>query len=201
MNNININITELISLKLNLEGYLVLYCLYHKEKTLLRKYTTSCRKIDTEVFQELQKEEFITIANNSGNLYYESLSLTDKGSQSVEAVSKDSKPLESDSNLKVSHDGFTSFRSIYPNTVRRGEEKRQLHTDLERSEKLYNKLLLETTHDILCKAAKAYHEEHIKRNSEIFMKALPTWLNQKVYLAYIDNLEETNEEITNLDAI
>jgi len=204
MTNININITELFSSNLNLEGYFVLYCLKHKSKALLSKYINKCRKIDTEIFLELQKQGFIEIKASLEPiiLRYESLTLTDKGSQRVEAVSeiptKDS--LQSDSNSNATT-GFAAFAQCYPNVVKNGTDKRRLHDNLPRSKRLYNELLLETTHDILCKTAKAYHKEHVDRNSEIFMKAMPTWLQQKMYLTYLDKIDETDEEITNLDAI
>lgn len=202
---LNINMTELISSKLDLESYFILYCLYHKNENLLRKYTLNCRKIDTEIFNQLEKNELINIGKNDGKLYYGLLSLTDKGSHWVESVCKDpsktTKSLKSDGNLNATNEGWKSFRQCYPNVVRFGATERRLHVDLDRCEKLYNKLLLETTHDILCKTAKAYHNEHIQRNGEIYMKALSTWLNQKIYLTYIDKINETNEEITNLDAI
>lgn len=199
MNSINIDIDELLDNNLTLEDYIILYCLYHKNKFLLEKYTKKCKKIDTEVFHELQLKGLIKIAKNNGTLYYELLSLTDKGSHTVNLVNKDFKSLKSDGNLNAEN-GFASFRSIYPKTVKRGSHTRRLHLDLPRCEKLYNKLLLETSHNTLCEAAKNYYEEHIKRNSEYFMQSLPTWLQQKTYLTYIDKIDET-DTVTNLEAI
>ena len=84
---------------------------------------------------------------------------------------------------------------------------RRLHGNLKRAKELYNKLLLETTHDILCKAAKLYHQEKIRANSEMYMQDLSVWLNQKNYLLYVDDItnNDSNDynmgKITNVDAI
>lgn len=184
MNN-NIDINALISTKLGFEAYFVLYCVYNKNKSLITQYTNQCKKINTDVFKSLEFDGYINInVTSTDKIYYELISLTDSG----KALLENTLPNKSEKE-------FDDFRKCYPHVVKSGLEIRRLHGDLTRCRNLYNKLLLETTHDILCKCAKTYHNEKITSNSEIYMQNLSTWLQQKNYLQYINNLENTIENI------
>jgi hypothetical protein len=194
-------IETLISHNLSLEGFLVLYCLYHNKPDLLKDYTTECRKIDTEVFNDLERKNLIKIKENVTHIYYEFLSLTDDGNRLCGLLSFN-KSL-SRRELHTSESNFDIFRKSYPSVVRSNGEIRRLHGNPKRCKKLYDKLLMETTHDILCRCAELYHEEHKQANKLLFMQNLETWLNKKMYTTYLEELEKNvnfskNDIITDL---
>mgnify|MGYP006274490927 CR=1 FL=1 len=195
MNNFKIDIDKLIELNLSFEEYFVLYCIHTNNKKLITSYTNNCKKIKTYVFIDLESNGLINIKDRlDNNIYFELLSLTDKG-----------KSLLSNRNPLKSEDSFEEFRKFYPSIVRQGLETRRLHGNLKKCKSAYEKLLLETTHEILCKCATLYHREKIRSNSVIYMQNLETWLNQANYKQYLQDLEKeiviTNTENTQSEDI
>ncbi len=185
MSNFTINIDTLFESKLGFEAYFILYCVHNKNKQLITEYTTKCKKIETSIFKQLQTDGYLDIKNQSDhNIYFELLSLANKG-EALFSVLVNTFNLEKQ---------FGEFRTCYPMVVKEGLKSRRLHTDLSRCKKLYEKLLMETTHDILCKCAKIYTAEKFKSNEQIYMQDLATWLHQKNYLLYV---EDVDKEITN----
>ena len=67
---------------------------------------------------------------------------------------------------------------------------RPLQGNLSKCKKLYEKLLLETTHEILCKAADLYTDEKMKSGDQMFMQALEAWLFQKNYQIYLEDIDK-----------
>lgn len=195
MNELKINIDTLIKLKIGFEEYFVLYCLYLKNKELIVSYASGCNKISTDVFLKLESLNLIKIDKykNDDKIYYELLSLTQIG----QAALRPEFP-------NIEKGNFDEFRTFYPKRVKSGFATRPLHGNLKRCKSLYDKLLMETSHDILCKCAKAYHNEKIKSGSESYMQNLETWLNQKNYLDYLDLIENiqltTNNTTDNLQS-
>ena len=207
MNNI-ININKIIDLKLGFESYFILYCIYYKLDKLMISYINQCKKINTEIFQELVNKELIIINTTDLNkIYFELLSLTAKGAEIMQST-ETSTIYSQVTNVLKAENNFESFRQFYPKKVKKGSGYRPLHTDLKRCRKLYDELCMETTHDILCKCAVLYYQEHLKSNSEEYMQNLVTWLHQRNYQIYLDEankntniqqIQETN--ITNLESI
>ncbi len=97
----------------------------------------------------------------------------------------------------ISEHNFEDFRTFYPMRVKDGFISRPLHGNLKKCRSLYDKLLMETTHDLLCKCAKLYYEEKYNSNSLKYMQNLETWLNQKNYLLYIEDAKQLKETINN----
>ena len=188
MNNFNINIKTIIDLQLSFEEYFVLYCIHTNNKQLITSYTHNCKKIKTYVFIDLETNGYINIADRlDNNIYFELLSLTDKGKSLLSSCS----PSESEHS-------FEEFRKFYPSIVKQGVETRRLHGNLKKCKGAYEKLLLETTHEILCKCAQLYHKEKIRSNSVIYMQNLETWLNQANYKQYLQDIKQV-ELITNTE--
>ncbi len=194
MNN-QIDINKIIENKIGLEAYLILYSLYTNNKQIITNYTQSCKKINTEIFRKLEEDNFITINNEvDEKIYYELLSLTEHGSELVQGCLHQGAKKHS----HILENNFEEFRKSYPLIVKNGINTRRLHTDLKRSKSSYDKLLLETTHDILCKSAKLYHNEMIKSGSEYYMQNLSTWLNQANYKQYLEEAIKTNQIDNNI---
>lgn len=215
----NVNLDKLIEYKLAFEELFVLYCLFISNKKLITSYVNSSKKIDTGIFKSLEQKNLIIIdktLDTQGKIYFELLSLTEKGKDIVLSVVKhEGNPsiagqtsIISTVKSPISVNNFEEFRACYPSKVMRGNVVlRRLHGNLKKCKATYEKLLLETTHDMLCKCAKVYHNEKKKSNSEEYMQNLETWLNQKNYLLYIDeakkldNMNNQEEGESNLDAI
>ena len=56
---------------------------------------------------------------------------------------------------------------------------------------------METTHEILCECAKLYTQEKFKTGNQIYMQNLETWLNQRNYEQYLDDIGKTTNFTTN----
>lgn len=194
MNNYDVNIKTILESKLGFEAHFVLYCIHNKTKDLIVQYTNQCKKINTDIFKSLESDGYLNITTtDTDKIYFELLSLTDKGQCLIASV-----------RTLTSEKQFEEFKTFYPNKVKNGVEIRRLHGNLRKCKTSYEKLLLETSHDILCKCAKLYHNEKIRSNSEIYMQNLETWLNQKNYLQYVDDVTTNQieqQEPNNLDAI
>lgn len=184
MNNFEFSINTVLESKLGFEAYFVLCCVHSKNKQLINNYTANCNKIDTKVFRKLQLDGFLDIKDHEGDsIYFDLLSLTSKG----EAFFENHKTFDLEKQ-------FGEFRLHYPMRVKEGFRSRPLQGNLSKCKKLYEKLLLETTHDILCKCAELYTNEKFKSGDQIFMQSLEAWLFQKNYQIY---LNEIDNKITN----
>ena len=208
MTEFKVDISKILASGLGFEAYFILYCLYTKDKQLIYDYTKKCKIINTKVFKELEEKKLIKIkAMPENNVYFELLSLTDEG----RCLLLDAGQSDTRCSALTSEHNFEEFLTYYPSMVKNGLTTRRLHGNRKKCRSFYDKLLLETTHDILCKCAKAYHNEKIRSNSVVFMQNLETWLNQRNYLQYIEdakqiqltknNTIENTSETTNLDAI
>ncbi len=190
-----VDVKELSRLEIGLEAYLVLYCVFKKDERMLTTYTKKCKKIDTNIFSDLEGRGYVKINYEGGeSVYFRSLSLTEKGNDLFSHKIITTPTLGN----------FDEFRACYPSSVKHGIEKRVLHSDLARCRKLYNELLGETTHEILCKCAKLYHNQQLKNNlvkpgSIMFTQALSAWLHQKNYLQYIDDINKEVDDIGNIE--
>lgn len=188
--NFLVDINTLIAHKMGFESYFVLHCIATKNEALMLSYTRNCKLIDTTVFRQLEKNNYITIdGEKEGKIYFKLLSLASFG----EEILRDSiTPIDLEKQ-------FGEFRACYPSSVKSGLTSRRLHGNLSKCKKLYEKLLMETTHEILCKCAELYTQEKFKTGNQIYMQNLETWLNQKNYEQYLDDVEKTTNFTTNTD--
>ncbi len=190
------HIKSLIDYNLSQDGFLILYCLYTKNEYLIKDYTSNCSKIDSGIFTELEQKKLLNISNKSDHILYEFLSLTKEGHDLIKLLLERSKH-SSESIIPSSEalvGNFDDFRNYYPKVVKDGRKIRRLHGDLRRCRKSYEKLLQETTHEVLCKSAKLYHEESKRSNSEYYMKSLEAWLNQSMYTVFEEEELEDRKE-------
>lgn len=180
-----------ISYGLDLESCLILYCIKTNNNNLISSYASKCKKINTELFKSLEKQGFIIVKwDSTEKIYLDLLSLASRGEQLI-ATLFPTKPIGVEITNEDLEKQFGEFKKIYPSSVKQGLTTRRLHGNLSKCKKLYEKLLMETTHDILCKAAKLYIEEKYRSNSQLYIQALETWLNQKNYLQYLEDINKT----------
>lgn len=200
-NECKIDINKVIESGLGLEAYLILYCVKTNDKNLISSYTRKCKKINTEIFKDLEAKGLLNIKwNDINQIHFELLSLTSQG----ETLLQPEVPIKSVIDQKVYDENlekqFGEFLKIYPTSVKNGFSTRRLHGNRSKCKKLYEKLLMETTHDVLCKAAKLYVQEKYRSGSQMYIQALETWLNQKNYEQYLEDIENTTNFTTDENA-
>lgn len=187
MTEFKVDMDILYANNIGFEAYFILYCLYTNEKQLLVSYVIKCKKINTDIFKELESKGFINIKADAHEIIsYELLSLTDKGRNIVIYSHND----PSDQLPKKSESNFEEFRTFYPMRVKEGFKTRTLQGNLKGCRKTYDKLLMETTHDLLCKCAKLYIDEKFRAGDQWYIQNLETWLNQRNYLQYIEDAKQ-----------
>jgi hypothetical protein len=181
-----VDMNKMYENKLSFEAYLILYSVASKNKDLVSSYVKNIKPISTEVFKNLEKDGYITFKESAdGKIYYELISLSTKGQSFFGTGTFDVEKQ------------FGEFRTFYPMIVTNGVTSRRLQGNLKRCKKLYEELLMETTHDILCKTAALYYEEKLKSNSQMYMQNLETWLNQRNYQQYLTDLDKQLETKVN----
>lgn len=197
------NIETIVSFKLGFEAYFVLLCVYEKNNDLMMSYVSNCKKINTEIFNQLTIDGYIEISylKNNPNIFLNNISLTDKGKLIFESQMNNHPVSSSFEESAVRN--FENFRNNFPKSVKIGKISRQLHTDLKRCKKLYTEIINEgVLHEDLCRCARLYIKEKVESNSEKYIQLLATWLHQRNYEAYIDEKEYSDQgEHSNLDRI
>lgn len=172
-----IDIDRIIESKLNLNGWLILYCLHSKNNSLLLNYIAAVGKIQTKVFDDLVKHEWLSFEGNSTEYTLDNISLTDKFSNVF--YPKKSNALDFDFCYK-------QLKIHYPSkVVDQYGGVRPLHTDNERCRKLYANAIMkdgqvdEEKHSMILQCINYIVNNKTKSKSLGFMQLLPTFLYQK----------------------
>ncbi len=197
--NISVDLNKLYANKLKLEDYFILYCLVHNEEELLVKYTTNCGGIDTSSFQRLRNSGFIVLTNEI-NITFCSIKTTLEAKKLFNVV-----------DLIQFEVLFKELLSNYPKNVKRiTGGVRPLHNDLTRCKKLYKSTLVSIgelnieLHRKILLCVQKYYRDHLKDNKQEFMQLLVTFLSQKTWEQYLDdvsNIRELPKSNTEHDAI
>lgn len=189
-NILSVDVELLLELGISLESYFVLQCLNDKNNTLLIEYITKCGLFKKEHFFKLKDKEYITILN-SNNITLDGIKLTSKG---LSLFTTDTSKIEPISKY------FDELRNNYPKIVpSEGGVPRRLHGDLPRCRKLYSKILLEDNkvnidlHNQIIKAINKQVVEYTKGKRLTYMHNLATYLQQKNYMEYIEDLDSKIE--------
>lgn len=189
--NTTININNVIKSTLRLEEYFILDCLNKKNRLLLEDYVRSCGIIEKSRFDNLFNLGYIE-AFDAENIVFDGLKLTSKA---LKILGWD----------KSFEDYFKELREVYPKQA--GKSGRQLHKDLPRCKKLYKEIVdCEETHNLIIKCIKMDVEHHRKNGKLEYLQMLPTFLHQRNYEAYLEEVKNIKEfedsgEHTNLESI
>ncbi len=184
---IEINVQKLTESRLSFESYFILVCLVNSERDLLENYVRTNGKIEKSRFEELIKLDYIRIKNLE-DLTFSGIEVTEKAKELIGIQELDHKRF------------FKELKEIYP---RRGGT-RSLHTDNARSRKLYKDIVTsEDLHNKILKCVQLYTNELKRSNNLQYMQLLPTFLHQRNYEQYLDDVEKgiKNEVKTNISAI
>jgi hypothetical protein len=194
---ISVDLNKLYANKLKLEDYFILFCLVNEEEELLVKYTFHSGGIDTNSFQRLRNSGFIVLTNEI-NITFSSIKITNQTKELF--------------NVQDNTDFDTLFKellSTYPNSVKRVTGgTRRLHNDLVRCKKLYKASLVSSKnidlHKKILLCIQLYYREHLKDNKQEFMQLLATFLSQRTWEQYINevsNIKVLTKDTKNYDAI
>ena len=196
---ISVDLTKLYTNKLKIQEYFVLFCLVHNEEELLMKYINYCGRIETLIFQRLRDSGFIILKDES-NILFNEIKVTDQA-----------KNLFNVSDNKEFEILFKELLSTYPKSVKRiTGGTRPLHNDLQRCKKLYKSTIVsiglvnKELHKKILLCVQKYHRDHLKDNKQEFMQLLATYLSQRTWEQYLDevtNLEVLPKPNTDYDAI
>lgn len=198
---ISVDLNKIYANKLTIEEYFILFCLVHNDDEILVKYVTTCGRISTEVFQKLKNSGFIILENETSILFDE-IKVTDQTKNLFKTPSNEE--------FEVL---FKELLSTYPKSVKRiTGGTRPLHNDLQRCKKLYKMTILDKVlfslntdlHKKIILCVQKYHRDHLKDNKQEFMQLLATFLSQRTWEQYLEDVANINElpkEVRNHDAI
>jgi hypothetical protein len=196
---ISVDLTKLYTNKLKIEDWFVLFCLVHNEEEMLMKYISTTGRIETLIFQRLRDSGFIILKDES-NILFNEIKVTDQA-----------KNLFNVSDNKEFEILFKELLSTYPKSVKRiTGGTRPLHNDLQRCKKLYKSTIVsiglvnKELHKKILLCVQKYHRDHLKDNKQEFMQLLATYLSQRTWEQYLDevtNLEVLPKPNTDYDAI
>ena len=197
MDKITVDLDKLFHNKLKLEDYFLLSCLINNDKDLLIRYTTLCGSIPLNVFLNLRNSGFI-ILNNEVDITFESITVTQQ-TRVLFNIQENSQIDEL----------FVELLSTYPNKVTRlTGGTRRLHNDLVKCKTLYKKTISNYANNIdielhkkIIKCIKLYYQEHIKDNKQEFMQLLATFLYQKTWQQYLNDIDKKEIKPHNYDSI
>lgn len=195
-----IDLEKLIENKLNLDGFLVVYCLYYKKEELLTKYINNTTRIPTKVFQGLVNDGFITCDSDT-TFTLQNMHLTDKFKDIfVEEEEEEVIVMPFD---KV----FEELKNAYPTKVINLStgEPRYLKQDPDRCEKLYRNIIVNKgvinyeLHKTIIQCINYIVNIKTKSRSLGYMQMLSTFLQQKSWMPVLDDVnkivENTKSEI------
>ena len=198
---ISVDLNKLYTNKIKIEDYFVLFCLVHNDEEMLMKYITTCGRIETIIFQRLRDSGFI-ILRDEINILFNEIEVTEQA--------KNLFNVQDNTHFDTL---FKELLSTYPKSVKRiTGGTRPLHNDLQRCKKLYKLTLVDrvssslnkTLHQKIILCVQKYYRDHLKDNKQEFMQLLATFLSQRTweqYLEDVSDIQELPKDTRNFDAI
>lgn len=179
---IEFTISKLLGNLLSFEDYFLLYSLNYGERDTFLSYVKTVKPIETKRLERLKELLWIDYKTEpGGSILFDSIKITDKA--------KDLFPQQ----ISSFEDCFSELKKVYPKSV--GDRK--LHLDNKRSEVLYKKAIMKnnivdvTKHKLILKCIEQYVKKQAKSGGLPYLQALPTFLQQQNWEAYI---EEASKE-------
>lgn len=185
-----VNLNKLIGLKIPLEGFMIMHLLHSEEREILSSYVVNVRKIPTEVFQDLvNKGYLINSSEDPASFTIDSIELTDKFKSEI---------LKVPSVKGVTFDqAFEQVREHFPSKVTDpAGGVRRLQSDIDRCKKLYKAVIIssgevdEELHKLILLCIDLEKSERVRSRSVQYWKLLPTYLSQKGWEVYMEDVKE-----------
>ena len=186
---ISVDLNKLYANKLKIEDWFILFCLVYDNEEMLMKYITTCGRIETSIFQRLRNSGFI-ILKDELNILFNEIEVTEQAKNLFNAQNNtvDFEPL------------FKELLSTYPKSVKRVTGgTRPLHNDLQRCKKLYKSTILsiglvnKELHQKILLCVQKYYRDHLKDNKQEFMQLLATFLSQRTWEQYLEDVSNIQE--------
>lgn len=172
--------------RINLYSYFILYCLYYEEQELLTQYCLKIDKIDTKNFTELIDAGYLEEVKDRKFITINDLVLTDKFKQDVLRI-PETKNITFDQ-------AFEQLRQHYPSKA--GNSERRLQGDVERCKRLYQNIIVKNgkiddeLHNLVLQCINFEINLRTKNRSLEYFQMLATWLQQKTYTLYMDDVQQ-----------
>ncbi len=184
-----VNLEKLIKYSLNIEGFLVLYCIYNEKEVELVKYITKINKIPLLVFNNLVKDGWLLYSGDKVKLDYNltNIELTDRFSKEIMGIQPNKASLTFD-------ECFQQLREHFP--IKAGNSDRRLHGDLARCKNLYKTTIVkngrinEELHSVILQCINFEINLRTKNRSLEYFQLLATWLSQRTWELYKSDVEE-----------
>ena len=183
-----IDIEKMMNFKLSAEGVFILDCLYNDNADVLEVYVKNIRKIRLEVFTSLEKEGWLTNSTDTNVFTRPSIELTDKYQVEYLAIPKEKEV--------TFEEAFIELRGKYPVKT---ESKRRLQGNVDKCKVLYKKVIYQggrvnyKLHTKILSCIQLEINERVKNKSMEYFQMLVTWLNQKNWDLYMEDVEEALE--------
>ena len=182
-----VNIEKLIKHCLSLEGYFILFSLYNEEETLLENYVKKVNKIPSHIFNKLVEDGWLLY---SGDIVKPSYDLTNI--ELTNRFSKDILCVIENKNLTFDQ-CFQQLREHFP--IKAGNSGRRLQGDLARCTNLYKTTIVkngridEELHSVILQCINFEINLRTKNRSSEYFQLLATWLSQKTWELYKEDVE------------
>ncbi len=171
---------------INLYGYFILNSLYNEEGDKIIRYCTSVDKILTKDFLWLVDGGYLEPLKNRDVILIEDLILTDKFSSEI---------LKITNTRGITFDvAFEQLRDYYPSKA--GNSERRLQSGIDKCKVYYKNIIVkngrldEELHSVILQCINYEIKIRTKARSLEYFKLLTTWLNQKEYEVYYDEVIE-----------
>lgn len=189
---VEFNFSQMLEYKLTFEDYFLLFCVKHSQRDLIISYVNKVKSYENEVFIRLSDDGFIKYSqDNDGKILFRTIELTEKA-KSLFPETKD---------FEVC---FAELKQTYPKSF--GERK--LHLDNQRCKELYKKTITKNgaidieLHNRILKCIEAEVHSRTRTGKMQFIQALPTYLHQKNWEAYLEEIDNnTNFDDEKVDLI
>ncbi len=191
IDDLRINVNDSIINKIPLDGLLVLYCVLHNKEDLLNEYIRIHNKINTGVLTDLIDRGYLLDTGTEKRIFFKNLSITDK--------------FLTEFNLKETtnfEDLFKELVTHFPKIVPVG---RRLLGDKATCKALYKKILINDNkidlelHKLIIKCLDYELNERQRSGNLKYLQALVTWLRQKTYDQYVEDVIKGNGDINPYD--
>ncbi len=182
----NVNVDKLIEFNLPLDGFFILYCLHNEETGMLQNYVTNISKIPTKVFKQLISEGWLETTAKDDTFTLTNISVTDRFSKEILGIV--------DVNGITFAESFEQLREHYPSKA--GRTERRLQGNVARCKTLYqntitkNGVVDEELHSLILQCINYEIKSRTKDRSLDYFQMLATWLQQRTWEVYKQDVEE-----------
>jgi len=180
-----VNIDKLLKLKIPLEAYFILWCIYNEEVDALANYINNNKSIPINIYELLSNDNWLIFTGETNDL--NNVELTDKFAKEFLGIINYNGTLTFD-------DAFQQLRDHFP--IKAGNSERRLQGNPEKCKNLYKSIIIkngridEALHSLILQCVNYEINLRTKAKSLEYFKLMTTWLNQREWELYKLEVEE-----------